>query len=109
MKIPRVITFNSPTSGAPIPNQFKIRTDKGLYYQSYDAPIAFVPNGGAKLDTLLSGGKFDPATVILDRRGWDYSKTTLKYLSQFLGVKGKKDIEAKIKTGEFVLLDLMNY
>ena len=43
--------------------------------------------------------------VTLDRDKWDYSKTTGKYRNQFLG-ETKRETEAKIKSGEYILADL---
>ena len=43
--------------------------------------------------------------VYLDRHKWDYSKTTGKYRNQFLG-ESKRETEAKIKSGEYILADL---
>ena len=62
-------------------NQFVIKTDKGIVFQSYNSVIAIYENG------VLTLGK-----------DWDYSKTTTKHLYlfindyarriDFLGVKG---------------------
>ena len=73
-----------------VKNQFIIRTDKGTYFQSYDSIIVFRP---------LSG------KIQLDKNTWDYSKTTGKYRNLFLG-EDKKETERKIKTGEYILIDL---
>jgi hypothetical protein len=74
-------------------NQFEIRTKKGIYFQSYDTIICFVPYGTGK--------------VQLDKYKYDYSKTTSKYRNQFLG-KDTKEIEALIKAKTYVLRDLNN-
>jgi len=58
---------------------------KGEFY-SYDTLIAFTKEGQIYLTSK-----------------WDYSRTTLKYLCQFLGVKSKKDIEQGIKEGKYLL------
>ena len=67
------IKVNNMTSynGNKIPNQFEIRTDKGVYFQSYNSIIAFIPYGNKP--------------TILDRNAWDYSRTTGKYRNHFLG------------------------
>ena len=77
-------------TGKPVANQFIVQTDKGLYFQSYNSVIAFKP---------LSG------KTQLDRNKWDYSVTTGKYRNEFLR-EGKKETEAKIKSGEYELVDL---
>jgi hypothetical protein len=78
-------------NGNYVPNQFEIYTDDGVYFQSYRSIIAFKPCGGK---------------TQLDETYWDYSRTTSKYLNQFLRVSGKKEIEQKIKAGEYELANL---
>ena len=74
-----------------VKNQFVIKTDKGVYFQSYNSMIVFIPNDGSKIQ--------------LDKYYWDYSKTTGRYRNLFLN-KNKKEIERKIANGEYVLTDL---
>lgn len=62
-----------------------------MYFQSYRSIIAFKPCDGK---------------IQLDETYWDYSRTTSKYLNQFLRVSGKKEIEQKIKAGEYELANL---
>lgn len=80
-------------NGRAIPNQFII--DEGFveYFQSYDSVIVkreYGPNG---------------ETIYLDENYWDYSVTTGKYRNQFLG-ETKKETQAKIDSGEYILTDL---
>ena len=77
-------------NGNFIPNQFKIRTNEGMYFQSYDSIIAFINNNGK---------------VFLDENDWDYSRTTGKYRNIFLG-EHMGETRKKIKTGEYELIDL---
>jgi len=77
------------SSGREVPNQFIIQTEDGLYFQSYNSVIAH-----------KSMGK-----VYLDEHTWDYSTTTGKYRNEFLR-ETKKETEAKIKSGEYILTDL---
>ena len=79
------------SKGNSIANQFEIRTKKGLYYQSYDSVIAFIPDDNSKTQ--------------LDENFWDYSKTTSKYRNLFLG-ENKKETEQKIKEGVYELTNL---
>ena len=79
-------------NGNAIPNQFKITTPKGVFFQSYRTLIAFKPNDGGR-------------KIQLDRKAWDYSLTTGKYRNIFLGER-KADTERKIKSGEYELADL---
>lgn len=76
--------------GNKVANQFIIQDDKGIWFQSYSTMIAFKPLGGK---------------VQLDAEAWDYSVTTGKYRNLFLR-ETKKETEAKIKSGEYVLTDL---
>lgn len=76
--------------GNDVPNQFIIRTDKGVYFQSYSSIIVFQPFSGK---------------IQLDKSRWDYSVTTGKYRNQFLG-ETKAETEKKIKAGIYELVDL---
>lgn len=76
--------------GNKVKNQFDITTQEGRYFQSYNTVIVFRPFSGK---------------VQLDAEKWDYSRTTGKYRNIFLG-KTKKETEAKIKSGEYILADL---
>lgn len=64
-------------------NQMEVKTEEGRYFQSYDSVVAFISNDGK-----IKVGK-----------DWQCSKTTMKYVGQFLGqniAKTRKDIEAGI-------------
>ena len=74
-----------------VKNQFEIRTNEGIYFQSYNSVIAFIPSGEGKTQ--------------LDSKYWDYSVTTSKYRNQFLG-EDKKATEKKIAAGEYELTNL---
>lgn len=67
----KVYQMTSPRSGNNVANQFEIYTPKGRYFQSYRSIIAFVPREGK---------------IQLDEYYHDYSRTTSKYLTQFLGL-----------------------
>ncbi len=67
----KIKQMTSPASGNPVANQFKIYTPKGVYFQSYDSIIALVDN---------------KRNIILDEYYHDYSRTTSKYLTKFLGL-----------------------
>jgi len=79
------------SKGNKIANQFQIFAENGTYFQSYRSIIAFVPRGEGK--------------TLLDSYYWDYSKTTGKYRNLFLG-ESKKETEAKIASGEYLLTNL---
>ncbi len=65
------------------------------WFQSYESIIV-------KL-TYVSA--FDLKMVELDCNAWDYSVTTGRYRNQFLG-ETKKETQAKIDSGEYILTDL---
>lgn len=73
-----------------VKNQFLVWKGNDVYFQSYDSMIAKRTAEGE---------------VSLDERYWNYSKTTSKYRNQFLG-EPKKVTEAKIKSGEYKLVNL---
>lgn len=97
MKVSNMVS----NSGNPVANQFIIEGVKhpeagySDVFQSYDSIIA------AKPDEI----GLDGVTCYLDQRYWDYSTTTGKYRNQFLG-ETKKETQAKIDSGEYVLTDL---
>ena len=78
-------------SGREVPNQFKIYTDDGCYFQSYNSIIALKSHKDGK--------------TYLDEKYWDYSTTTGKYRNSFLR-ETKKETEKKIKAGLYILTDL---
>ena len=95
----KVKQLRSATSGRDIPNQFIIteyETGNKKWvrqiFQSYDAIIAW---------------KYDNGFTVLDKKYWDYSRTTGKYRNQFLG-EDIKTTRKKIKSGEYRLADLNN-
>lgn len=84
-----VSNLESPRSGNLVANQYLIETDKHFIFQSYNTIIAKKERGFL--------GK-----VILDPYFWNYSRTTLKYLKQFLGKNiSSKEIEQRIKNGTY--------
>ena len=78
------------TNGNLLPNQFKIYTSEGSYFQSYRTVIVFIDNNGK---------------VFLDENSWDYSKTTSKYRNLFLN-KNTQEIKQLINEGEYKLKNL---
>ncbi len=80
--------------GNKIANQFIITDDTGnvTTFQSYTSVIARINRTHGR-------------AVQLDRETWDYSKTTGKYRNIFLG-ETKRETEAKIKSGKYILADL---
>lgn len=88
----RITNMQSPRSGNPVANQFIILNDDGQYFKSYQTMIAFRPNQG---------------NIVLDSNSWDYSKTTLKYLKEFLGINSsKKEIQKAIDNKAYLTANL---
>tara|TARA_R100000664_G_scaffold5061_1_gene9847 strand:- start:1707 stop:2006 length:300 start_codon:yes stop_codon:yes gene_type:complete len=85
-------------NGNKVANQFEIIGDKFTIFQSYNSTIAIV-----KQEEWRN-------KVYLDEWAWDYSRTTLKHLYNFLGQWGfdlnKKKVLKLIERGEFILTDL---
>jgi hypothetical protein len=88
----KVENMRSTRTGKEVSNQFIIRTDKGIYFQSYKSIIAFIPY-------------FEPFNVLLDEVYYNYSRTTAKYRNLFLNLTSK-EIEELIKKGDYKLVDL---
>ena len=90
---PKLITmiiknFKSP-KGNDVPNQFQIEFQNTIIFQSYKTIISKIENG----------------ITYLDERRWNYSRTTSKYRSIFLG-ENTKETQKKIDSGEYILTDL---
>ena len=78
-------------NGNYVPNQFKIWTDKGFYFQSYNSTIYFECKRTVK--------------KYLDKYDWDYSRTTGKYRNMILG-EGIQETRKGIKEGRYILKNL---
>jgi len=79
----------SESTNREVPNQFIISTPKKKIFQSYGRTICVITKG----------------KVYLDKRYWDYSKTTGKYRNQFLR-ESISETRMKIKDGIYKLRDL---
>tara|TARA_R110000787_G_scaffold25608_2_gene71914 strand:+ start:119 stop:379 length:261 start_codon:yes stop_codon:yes gene_type:complete len=75
--------------GNPVPNQFIISSNEGIFFQSYNSIIC----------------KLIENKVFLDKYYWNYSHTTAKYRRKFLN-EGVEDTRNKIKSGEYILTNL---
>ena len=82
--------MTSPRTGNPVANQFEIYTPEGKYFQSYRSIIAFVDKFGQ---------------IMLDEYYHNYSRTTSKYLTQFLNMNTKERAKA-IKEKDITLTNL---
>ncbi len=82
--------MTSPRTGNPVANQFEIYTPEGKYFQSYRSIIAFVNKFGQ---------------IMLDEYYHNYSRTTSKYLTQFLNMNTKERTRA-IENKQITLTNL---
>jgi hypothetical protein len=90
----KVKQMASSRSGRPVANQFIIEAGAhGTYFQSYNTVIANVKQG-----------------VITFDKDWQYSRTTSKYLHQFLLSFGinltTKEKQQKVANGEIQVISL---
>ena len=81
--------------GNEIANQFIIKDTENntTYFQSYNSIIVKIERD------------FDNTSIFLDEIYWNYSKTTSKYRSIFLG-EATEVTKSKIKSGEYILTNL---
>ena len=77
-------------NGNFVPNQFKIYHNNNVFFQSYQTIIAKIDKSGK---------------TILDTFALEYSRTTSKYLYQFLGYD-RKEILKRIKDKSIILKNL---
>lgn len=85
----RVENMNSTKTNNKIANQFIIKDGNRIFFQSYQSIIV----------------KIEDNKIYLDEYYWNYSRTTSKYRSNFLGESTKETIN-KIKNGEYILTNL---
>ena len=77
------------SNGNAVPNQFIIYSAHGRMFRSYQSNIAFIPHD-------------EPGTIYLGE-DWDYSRTTMKYLNQFLNGQSAAETRAKLASGQYIL------
>ena len=65
----RIRNMESPRTGNPVSNQFVVESSRYIFFQSYRSLVAVYD----KKERSITLG-----------RAWDYSKTTLKYLHEWL-------------------------
>lgn len=82
-----------------VANQFIIETDNATYFQSYKSIIVKIEEGEIRNGVNASD------KVTLDPVYWNYSRTTSKHRSTFLG-ESTKETERKIKEGVYILANL---
>jgi len=102
----KVWNMVSEKTDRAIPNQFIIKHGRSLYFQSYETVVARIDN----VDNFDTGEE-----VFLVDGATDFSKTTSKFLYQFLRehslIDGascnKKGIEALIKNGKITTCEII--
>jgi len=85
----KVYNMTSNSTGRKVANQFIIEHEGKVYFQSYNTIIA-----------MKQAGK-----IIIDTNAENYSKTTSKYLYQFLNTDRKSLLQA-VKDGRIARADL---
>ena len=85
----KVYNMTNEKTGREIPNQFIIAHEGKVYFQSYSTIIA-----------VKEAGK-----ITIDTNAENYSRTTSKYLYQFLNTN-KKNLLQDVKAGHIVRADL---
>ena len=86
----RVQNMDSPIGG-PVANQFHIITDDASVFQSYRTVIAVRPHDHE-----------DGEPEVYLSAAYDCSRTTMKYLKQFLG-HGISETRRRIEEGRYVV------
>ena len=85
----KVYNMTSNNTGREVSNQFIIEDGGKVYFQSYQTIIAVKENGKITIDTDAE----------------NYSRTTSKYLYQFLGTN-RKNLLQDVKAGPIVRANL---
>ena len=88
----KVNNMRSP-KGNLVANQFIVHTPEATFFQSYNSLI---------VKTTFEDGQ---RVVYLDEYFWNYSRTTSKYRSEFLG-ENTKETKEKIQKGIYKLTNL---
>ena len=87
MRHPKVVPMCGRTGNA-VANQYRVYLGNRCYFQSYETLIAMVDRGKVYLSP-----------------NWEYSRTTTKYLGNFLNCY-VKDIREKLASGEYKIKNL---
>lgn len=95
----RVENLFNPDNGNDVANQFRIYTGEGVIFQSYKTTICIKAHGSTYLNNAMIEMNGD------NKEAWKSSRTTSKWLRIFLN-EDKETIDSKIKTGEYILMDL---
>jgi hypothetical protein len=90
------------SNGNKVANQFIVTDeDTNEYFQSYNSMIA----KKVYINIDFGNSNNDKMQILLDKKYWNFSNTTSKYRNKFLN-ETTKETMAKIKSGEYKLVDL---
>ena len=90
------------SNGNKVANQFIVTDeDTNEYFQSYNSMIA----KKVYINIDFGNSNNDKIQILLDKKYWNFSNTTSKYRNKFLN-ETTKETQAKIKSGEYKLVDL---
>ena len=93
------------SNGNKVANQFIVTDeDTNEYFQSYNSMIA--KKVYINIEDFGNSNN-DKIQILLDKKYWNFSNTTSKYRNKFLN-ETTKETQAKIKSGEYKLVDLNN-
>ena len=99
----RVENLFNPDNGNDVANQFRIYDNhcdgESVTFQSYQTTICIKAHGSTYLNNAMIEINNDM------KEAWKSSRTTSKWLRIFLN-EDKETIDSKIKTGEYILMDL---
>jgi len=87
----RTVLSNAPKISFYDTNHITIRTKVGTYFQSYNSVVALRDTNG----NIYLG---------ID---WDYSRTTMKFLSRWLNNMNAKEIRANLESGKYTYIEEM--
>tara|TARA_R110002126_G_scaffold2372_1_gene13644 strand:+ start:131 stop:499 length:369 start_codon:yes stop_codon:yes gene_type:complete len=88
------------SNGNKVANQFIVTDeDTNEYFQSYNSMIV------KKVYHSSDIAEENVIEILLDKKYWNFSNTTSKYRNKFLNETTKQTM-AKIKSGEYKLVDL---
>ena len=96
------VTNMTSSNGNKVANQFIVTDeDTNEYFQSYNSMIA----KKVYINIDFGNSNNDKMQILLDKKYWNFSNTTSKYRNKFLN-ETTKETQAKIKSGEYKLVDL---
>jgi len=91
---------NMRTNTGSAANQFEIDFESGTIFQSYNSIIVVMVRE-PKLNVPVTHGTWETNTYIGE--DFEYSRTTMKYLSQFLG-HGVSETRKKLESGDYKMI-----